>query len=102
MGRVSLDQLRDASRRIDEAAMAAGRDPSEVRRIYNIGGVITDGPGEGVLVGPPQRWIDTLVGWATDPGIDTFIFWPTADELAQVERFASEVVPLVRERLATS
>jgi alkanesulfonate monooxygenase SsuD/methylene tetrahydromethanopterin reductase-like flavin-dependent oxidoreductase (luciferase family) len=101
MGRVSLDQLRDSSRLIDEAAQSAGRDPVEIRRIYNIGGLIIDaGAGEGVLVGPVQQWVDTLVAWATDPGIDTFVFWPTADELMQVERFAAEVVPAVRESLA--
>ena len=103
MGRVSLDQLGDSSRLIDEAALEAGRDPADIRRVYNIGGLIADAAaGEGVLVGPAQQWIDTLVDWATHPGIDTFIFWPTADEIAQVERFAGEVVPAVREALATS
>ena len=53
-----------------------------------------------MIVGPPQQWIETLIEWATDPGIDTFIFWPTADELTQVERFAAEVAPAVREALA--
>jgi alkanesulfonate monooxygenase SsuD/methylene tetrahydromethanopterin reductase-like flavin-dependent oxidoreductase (luciferase family) len=101
MGRVGLDALRESSRRIDEAALAAGREPSAIRRIYNIGGLITDGPGgEGVLVGPVGQWVETLAEWAIDPGIDSFIFWPTADELAQVERFAGEVAPAVREALA--
>lgn len=99
MGRVSLGQLADSSKRIDETAMAAGRDPAQIRRIYNIGGLITDSAGEGVLVGPPARWIDTLIEWATNPGIDSFVFWPTADELTQVERFATEVVPAVRDAL---
>jgi hypothetical protein len=53
-----------------------------------------------VLVGPVALWVETLVGWADDPGIDAFIFWPTADELTQVERFATEVAPAVREALA--
>lgn len=103
MGRVSLDDLRASSRIIDEAALAAGRDSAEIRRIYNIGGVITPdagGSGEGVLVGPVGEWVETLAEWADDPGIDAFIFWPTADELAQVERFAAEVAPAVREALA--
>jgi alkanesulfonate monooxygenase SsuD/methylene tetrahydromethanopterin reductase-like flavin-dependent oxidoreductase (luciferase family) len=105
MGRVSLDDLRASSKVIDEAALASGRDPTEIRRIYNIGGVITPdggGSGEGVLVGPAGQWIETLAAWAVDPGIDAFIFWPTADELAQVERYAAEVVPAVREALAAA
>ena len=100
MGRVSIESLRDASRRIDEAALAAGRDPGEIRRVYNIGGLIADGGAKGVLVGPARHWVETLTGWADDPGIDAFIFWPTADELTQVERFAAEVAPAVREALA--
>ena len=97
MGRVSLDALRSSSARIDEAALAAGREPATIRRIYNIGGLITDRPGgEGVLVGPVGQWVETLIEWADDPGIDAFIFWPAADELVQVERFASEVAPAVR------
>ena len=102
MGRVSLDDLRGSSRTIDEAALTAGRDPAAIRRIYNIGGVITPdagGGGEGVLVGPVGQWVETLAAWAVDPGIDACIFWPTADELAQVERFAAEVAPAIREAL---
>lgn len=103
MGRVSLDALRDSSKRIDEAALAAGRDPSEIRRVYNLGGLITDGAGgDGVLVGPAGQWVEALVEWTVDPGVDAFIFWPTADELIQVERFAAEVAPAVREALAAT
>jgi alkanesulfonate monooxygenase SsuD/methylene tetrahydromethanopterin reductase-like flavin-dependent oxidoreductase (luciferase family) len=101
MGRVSVNALRESSKRIDEAALAAGREPTAIRRVYNIGGLITDGgAGEGVLVGPVGQWVETLAEWAVDPGIDAFIFWPTADELTQVQRFAAEVAPAVREALA--
>lgn len=100
MGRVSLAGLRESSKRIDEAALAAGREPAAIRRVYNIGGLIADsGAGEGVLVGPVGQWVETLAEWAVDPGIDAFIFWPTADTLPQVERFAAEVAPAVRELL---
>jgi hypothetical protein len=107
MGRLSLDLLRSSSRLIDEAALGAGREPADIRRIYNIGGLITgdaggSGEGEGVLVGPAGQWVETLVEWSADPGIDTFVFWPTSDALAQVERFATEVAPAVRETLAGS
>jgi alkanesulfonate monooxygenase SsuD/methylene tetrahydromethanopterin reductase-like flavin-dependent oxidoreductase (luciferase family) len=101
LGNIGIDGARRASAEVDAAAVAAGRDPGAVRRIFNIGGLITDDAGgEGVLVGPVQRWVDTLEEWTTDPGIDSYIFWPTADPLAQVERFAAEVAPAVRERLS--
>ena len=31
---------------------------------------------------------------------DTFVFWPVADHIGQVRRFAQEVVPRVRELTA--
>ena len=34
-----------------------------------------------------------------DLGFDTFIFWPTTAPLSQLETFAGEVVPAVRERV---
>ena len=87
-----------ASAQIDEAADAAGRDPTAIRRIYNIGGMITDGsPGDDPLVGPVDRWVDTLTGWAIDLGVDTFVFWPSDTGTAQIERFSVEVAPAVRE-----
>lgn len=42
----------------------------------------------------------TLTEWAVDLGFDTFIFWPMTDPLAQLEIFAREVVPAVRQRVA--
>lgn len=82
--------------RIDEAATAAGRDPGEIRRLYNVGGVIADGPTRGLLQGPPEHWIETLSGFASELGFDTFVFWPGEDPLTQVERFAIEIVPALR------
>ena len=100
LGRRPMADYARSSRLIDEAARKAGRDPSDIRRIYNIGGLITDGEAEGLLVGPIGQWIETLIEWASDPGINTFVFWPTADELRQVQTFAAEVAPAVRAALA--
>jgi hypothetical protein len=86
----------DMHRRIDDAAEAAGRDPGEVRRVYNVGGTIADGPTQGLLNGPPEHWIETLTGFALELGFDTFVFWPDADPAVQVEQFAREVVPRMR------
>jgi alkanesulfonate monooxygenase SsuD/methylene tetrahydromethanopterin reductase-like flavin-dependent oxidoreductase (luciferase family) len=100
-GRASWQALKDASARIDEAARAAGRDPASIRRIFNLGGVITDGPsGDDPLVGPVDRWVETLIAWAHDPGVDTFVFWPADEGTDAVERFASDIVPRVKEGLS--
>jgi alkanesulfonate monooxygenase SsuD/methylene tetrahydromethanopterin reductase-like flavin-dependent oxidoreductase (luciferase family) len=90
------DLVPEMSRHIDEAAQAAGRDPSEVRRVYNVSGAIIDGPVRGLLQGPPEHWIETLSGFASDLGFDTFIFWPGEDHAAQVQRFAQEIAPALR------
>jgi hypothetical protein len=82
--------------RIDAAAAEAGRDPVEIRRVYNVGGTIADGPTRGLLDGPPEHWVETLTGFAIELGFDTFVFWPDDDQLDQVERFAQEVVPRLR------
>lgn len=84
--------------RIDEAAVSAGRDPRAIRRVVNIGGVITDSARrEGPLQGPVDQWIENLVTWAREYRVDAFIFWPPDAETQQIERFAAEVVPRVRE-----
>jgi hypothetical protein len=91
------DAFRVASNRIDEAAVAAGREPAAIRRIYNVDGAITDGAvGEKPLVGPVELWVDTLARWIEQIGVDTIVFWPSDSETIEVERFAAEVVPAVR------
>jgi alkanesulfonate monooxygenase SsuD/methylene tetrahydromethanopterin reductase-like flavin-dependent oxidoreductase (luciferase family) len=83
-------------RRIDEGAAAAGRDASEIRRVYNVGGRIADGPTNALLDGPPEHWVETLTRFAEGLGFDTFVFWPDEEPLLQLERFAEEVVPSLR------
>jgi alkanesulfonate monooxygenase SsuD/methylene tetrahydromethanopterin reductase-like flavin-dependent oxidoreductase (luciferase family) len=87
-------------RRIDDAAAEAGRDPAEIRRVYNVGGTIAAGPTRGLLDGPPAHWIETLTGFTRELGFDTFVFWPAEDPVGQVERFALAVVPALREAAA--
>lgn len=86
----------ELARRVDERAEAAGRDPSEIRRVYNIGGTIADGESQALLQGPPEHWIETLQNFAEELGFDTFIFWPGEDPQGQLERFAQEIVPALR------
>ncbi|MGH3133409.1 MAG: hypothetical protein ACRDNY_06645 [Gaiellaceae bacterium] len=59
-------------------------------------GRISDGSVQGLLDGPLEHWIETLAGFAEELGFDTFVLWPGEEPLAQVERFASEVVPALR------
>jgi alkanesulfonate monooxygenase SsuD/methylene tetrahydromethanopterin reductase-like flavin-dependent oxidoreductase (luciferase family) len=84
--------------RIDEAALAAGRSPADIRRVYNVNGQITDGPSRGFLDGPPGQWVDQLTHLAIEVGMDTFVFWAgDADPSTQLRRYAEEVAPAVRE-----
>jgi len=85
--------------RIDEAAASAGREPADVRRIYNVVGAIGAARGGPGLTGGVSSWIDALSDWSIDLGFDTFIFWPMTSPLAQLELFASEVIPGVRQRV---
>lgn len=94
---VSPADVPEMRARIDDAAAQAGRDPAAIRRIYNIGGAITDGPAESLLHGPPDHWIEALTGFASELGFDAFVFWPDGDVLRQIERFAQDVAPGVRE-----
>lgn len=100
LGYIGLDELKRASQTIDSEAVAAGRDPDDISRLLNIGGVIGDvEPSEVPLAGPVDHWIETLSRWATDVGTDSFIVYPDGGGPDQVRRFAAEVAPAVRERL---
>jgi alkanesulfonate monooxygenase SsuD/methylene tetrahydromethanopterin reductase-like flavin-dependent oxidoreductase (luciferase family) len=90
------DRVPAMHERIDAAALEAGRDLGAIRRVYNVGGTIADGPTRGLLDGPPEHWVDTLAEFASELGFDTFVFWPQDDVLGQAERFAQEVVPGLR------
>lgn len=96
------DRLPAMHEQIDVAAQGAGRKPSDVRRIYNVSGKITDGNRDGFLEGPVSYWVDELTRLAVDLGMDAFIFWPASDPTAQLRRFAEEVAPAVRDSVTRS
>jgi alkanesulfonate monooxygenase SsuD/methylene tetrahydromethanopterin reductase-like flavin-dependent oxidoreductase (luciferase family) len=93
-----LGHLTDAAARIDEAALQAGRDPAEIRRVINIGGQITDGASSGLMHGPVDQVVDELTDLAVGYGFDTFLFGGEGQN--QLARFAEEVVPAVRAQVA--
>jgi hypothetical protein len=84
--------------RLDAGAAEAGRDPGAIRRVLNVGGVITDGASEGMLRGPVAQWTEELTTLVVEEGFDAFVLW--ADAPGQLQRFAEEVVPAVRQQVA--
>jgi alkanesulfonate monooxygenase SsuD/methylene tetrahydromethanopterin reductase-like flavin-dependent oxidoreductase (luciferase family) len=96
--RGDIGQIAEMSRRVDDAVAAAGRPPGAVRRVLNVAGAVTSAVSEGMFRGPVSQWVDDLAEVAVSYGFDTFIFWGEGDD--QLDRFAQEVVPAARERLA--
>jgi alkanesulfonate monooxygenase SsuD/methylene tetrahydromethanopterin reductase-like flavin-dependent oxidoreductase (luciferase family) len=79
------DQVAEAMKRIDDAAAAEGRDPRQLRRVYNL---ISDEP----------VTAEQLADFATELGFDSFIFSP--QDRHEVERLAHDLIPAVREEVA--
>jgi alkanesulfonate monooxygenase SsuD/methylene tetrahydromethanopterin reductase-like flavin-dependent oxidoreductase (luciferase family) len=110
MGSDWLSKLYRESRPvIDEAAAAAGRDPSAVIDVFNFGGRITSEPlaqtrGEDGrwIGGSVPQWIDELTSAVIEHNAAGFIYRTTDDTPAPVAvaRFAQEIVPAVREAIA--
>jgi alkanesulfonate monooxygenase SsuD/methylene tetrahydromethanopterin reductase-like flavin-dependent oxidoreductase (luciferase family) len=92
--RVPPTELAARNRIIDDAAEAAGRAPSDVRRLYNITGRFTPAA-RGFLHGPPRVWAEQLAGLTLRDGISAFNL--ATDSPDDIRRFAEEVLPHVRE-----
>jgi len=80
LGHLKPEDMGEANARIDDAARAAGREPSAIRRVLNVGGDLT------------AEDFATLV---LEHGFDTFITSPDSGDA-----FIEEVVPKVRELVA--
>ncbi|MFF5295342.1 LLM class flavin-dependent oxidoreductase [Paractinoplanes globisporus] len=76
---------------IDEAAAEKGRDPREIRRLLNIFG----DPSKSAA-----QWVDEIVPMVLEDGIGTVIIG--SDDPGELERFAEEVIPAVREAVAAT
>jgi len=96
---LSPERLPAAQARIDAAAAAAGRDPAAIRRLYNISGRIGPGGG-GFLDGPAGQWVEQLLPLVVEAGMDTFLVWPSESPASQLQAFAAEVAPALREAVA--
>lgn len=80
----SLDALREGNARIDEAAVAAGREPAAVRRLLNIGA--------------DQAHPEVLASLTLEHGVSAFILM--LDDPHAMARFGTEVAPATRELVA--
>lgn len=89
--------LTEMNQHIDEGAIAAGRQPADVRRLLNISGQFAR-TGQSFLNGPPKQWAEELAGLTLDYGITGFIL--ASDDAATIELYASEVAPEARELVA--
>ena len=93
MGYADPSALVGMSEVVDEAAVAAGRSPVEIKRVYNIVGSF--GTGSGFLEGRPRDWAEQLAGLTLAIGTSSFVLG--TDDPDDVRRFAAEVAPAVRE-----
>lgn len=95
---------------IDEAAVAAGRDPADVVTIHNLPGRITatplpttrDGAGRW-LGGSVGQWVEELTGAVLAHRAGGFLLFPTPDGTPAdvvLGRWAQEIAPAVREAVA--
>jgi alkanesulfonate monooxygenase SsuD/methylene tetrahydromethanopterin reductase-like flavin-dependent oxidoreductase (luciferase family) len=91
-------QLAAANHVIDEAAVAAGRSPRDVVRLYNIDGGFGESAA-GFLHGPPRVWAEQLAELTLSEGVSAYIL-TRATSADLIERFAAEVAPAVREAVA--
>jgi alkanesulfonate monooxygenase SsuD/methylene tetrahydromethanopterin reductase-like flavin-dependent oxidoreductase (luciferase family) len=79
---VPPDTLAERNARIDEPAFAAGRDPVEVRRLYN------------VTPSSDPAWAEQLAELTLTHGMSTFIVG--SDDPTVIQRYGVEVAPAVR------
>ncbi|MEV7965676.1 LLM class flavin-dependent oxidoreductase [Sphaerisporangium sp. NPDC088356] len=91
------DALPAMNAAIDEAAVEAGRQPSDVRRLYNITGSFAD-RGTGFLNGPAHMWAEQLAELTLTQGMSGYIVM--GDDPDVIRRFAAEVAPAVHELVA--
>jgi alkanesulfonate monooxygenase SsuD/methylene tetrahydromethanopterin reductase-like flavin-dependent oxidoreductase (luciferase family) len=94
---LDLAEVPDMHRRIDEAAVAAGRDPSRITRVFNVMGTISDRVTERndtLLNGSATHWVNALLDYRERLGFDSFVFWPVqGDVREQIRLFFEHVRP---------
>ncbi|MDI3388714.1 LLM class flavin-dependent oxidoreductase [Streptomyces sp. B-S-A8] len=92
---------------VDEAAESVGRDPREIRTVFNLPGRITDQPltrtrdADGRWTGgSPDQWIDELTTAVLDHGAAGFTLFAAdhgPQDTVSLARWSAEIAPAVRE-----
>jgi alkanesulfonate monooxygenase SsuD/methylene tetrahydromethanopterin reductase-like flavin-dependent oxidoreductase (luciferase family)/hemerythrin-like domain-containing protein len=85
---MTRDDLVRGNAAIDEAALQAGRRPTDIRRLLNV-------TGRGELNGNLSRTVDELARFALEDGVSTFVL--DGGDRRMIETLAAEVAPAVRE-----
>jgi alkanesulfonate monooxygenase SsuD/methylene tetrahydromethanopterin reductase-like flavin-dependent oxidoreductase (luciferase family) len=90
-------ELEQGNRIIDEAAAEAGRQPREIRRLFDFAGTFGP-PGRSFVHGTPQQWAQQLLPLVTEHGVSVLIL--VGDDPRAIEQWGGEVVPALREAVA--
>ncbi|PSL48659.1 luciferase-like monooxygenase [Saccharothrix carnea] len=104
------DRYRESRPVVDEAAVAAGRDPREVRTVFNLPGRVTDRPLPATrdddgrwLGGDAGQWVEELTSAVLEHGASGFtLFSPEGGtpDAVSLARWAGDIVPAVREAIS--
>lgn len=84
LGYVQPADLLEGNRHIDEAAVAAGRDPRAIRRVLNAGADVS---------------VELFTSLTVEHGMDTYVIGGL-EEPEALRWFASDIIPAVREAVA--
>jgi alkanesulfonate monooxygenase SsuD/methylene tetrahydromethanopterin reductase-like flavin-dependent oxidoreductase (luciferase family) len=85
--RLPLEEVPSRQQAVDEAARAAGRDPSDVKRVTNVG--------DGVLTVDPNGWADQFARLSEELRFEAFMVDPVSPD--HVRRLGEDVAPRLRE-----
>ena len=100
----------EAQDRIDRGAGEAGRDPSDVRRVIQLVGAVTDraetlkrpleGPGNQPIRTTPQIWATIIAEFVAQERFDTVNFVPQMETAEQITAFGDSVIPVAKQSVA--
>lgn len=98
LGYLKLEDVAESHRIIDEAALTAGRDPREIRRLLNISSLALSDTNEGFLKGPREQLINQLQELIFEYGFSGFFI--SGDDPTIMEVVGKDIAPAVREAVS--